>query len=45
MNPPSGCRFHPRCSKMIPGLCDREIPPEFQVTDDQFAACWLYRES
>ncbi len=45
MNPPSGCRFHPRCSKMIKGLCDREIPPEFQVTEDQSVACWLYRES
>lgn len=44
MNPPSGCRFHPRCSKMIKGLCDKEMPPEFQVTDEQAAACWLYRE-
>lgn len=44
MNPPSGCRFHPRCSKMIKGLCDRELPPEFQVSDEQFVACWLYRD-
>ncbi len=44
LNPPPGCRFHPRCSKMIKGLCDVEIPPEFQVTEDQSTACWLYKD-
>ena len=26
LNPPSGCRFHPRCPVAIQGLCDRETP-------------------
>jgi oligopeptide/dipeptide ABC transporter ATP-binding protein len=24
--PPSGCAFHPRCSRAVTGKCDREIP-------------------
>lgn len=44
LNPPPGCRFYPRCRKMIKGLCDVEIPPEFQVTEDQSTACWLYKD-
>lgn len=44
MNPPSGCRFHPRCSQVIKGLCDQEIPPEFQVEAEHAVSCWLYRE-
>lgn len=44
MNPPEGCRFHPRCKHMIEGLCDVEIPPHFQVRDHHSTACWLYRD-
>lgn len=44
MNPPKGCRFHPRCSKIIKGLCDKEMPPEFKINEEQGAACWLYKE-
>lgn len=45
LNPPKGCRFHPRCSKMIKGKCDVLEPPEIQVTDDHSTACWLYEEN
>jgi peptide/nickel transport system ATP-binding protein len=38
-----GCRFHPRCPFMIPGLCDREVPPEFEPEAEHKAACWLYK--
>src|SRR5690554_3643590 len=34
MNPPSGCRFHPRCSKMIKGKCDQFEPPEIKVNGE-----------
>lgn len=44
MNPPKGCRFHPRCSQIIKGLCDEHIPPEFQVHEEHITACWLYKD-
>lgn len=43
LNPPTGCRFHPRCPFAIGELCDREEPPEFEPEPGHFAACWLYR--
>lgn len=43
VNPPAGCRFHPRCPKMIAGLCDVEIPPEFNPEPGQYVSCWLYK--
>ncbi|MBN8580771.1 MAG: ABC transporter ATP-binding protein [Anaerolineae bacterium] len=42
VNPPSGCRFHPRCPKKIDNLCDVEEPGDFKV-DEHFVACWLYK--
>lgn len=45
VKPPQGCRFHPRCSKMIAGLCDVERPPEFKVGQGHLTRCWLYKES
>lgn len=44
MNPPSGCRFHPRCSVAIAGLCEVKMPPEIDVDPDHSTACWLYDE-
>jgi peptide/nickel transport system ATP-binding protein len=43
INPPPGCRFHPRCSRMIEGLCDVKEPPDFEPESEHFAACWLYQ--
>jgi peptide/nickel transport system ATP-binding protein len=42
VNPPTGCRFHPRCPKMIPGLCEVQFPPEFEPEPGHQVACWLY---
>ncbi len=44
VNPPAGCRFHPRCPKMMDGVCNVEgqDPPEFSV-DDHLVSCWLYK--
>jgi len=43
VKPPEGCRFHPRCSKMIKGTCDVKEPPEFQPEADHQVACWLFQ--
>jgi len=43
VNPPKGCRFHPRCPYKIDGLCDQEVPPYFVTNEDQYVACWLYK--
>jgi len=45
VKPPEGCRFHPRCSRMMPGLCDVKRPPEFQTGPDHQVACWLYKDA
>ncbi len=42
VNPPSGCRFHPRCSKFMPGICDVKKPPEFEPEPGHQVSCWLY---
>ena len=40
-NPPSGCRFHTRCSKACP-LCSREMPHLREVAPGHYVACHLY---
>ena len=42
--PPKGCRFHPRCSHIIKGLCDQQIPPDFEVAPEHNVACWLFKK-
>lgn len=44
INPPPGCRFHPRCSKAITDLCEVEIPPELEPEPNHLTSCWLYDE-
>lgn len=44
INPPTGCRFHPRCAYSIAGLCDRDEPPEFEPRNGHWSSCWLNRE-
>lgn len=45
VNPPSGCRFHPRCPHAIPGKCDVERPPNFEPAPEHKVACWLFDPS
>jgi peptide/nickel transport system ATP-binding protein/oligopeptide transport system ATP-binding protein len=40
LNPPRGCRFHPRCPVAIE-QCSQEEPPFLEVTPDHWVACWL----
>jgi peptide/nickel transport system ATP-binding protein/oligopeptide transport system ATP-binding protein len=39
LNPPSGCRFHPRCPVAM-DHCAIEEPPFIEVSEDHFVACW-----
>ena len=41
INPPSGCRFHPRCSERLQ-ICDREQPEIIEAAPGHFVSCWLY---
>jgi len=40
LNPPAGCRFHPRCPVAIE-KCSHEEPPFIEVSPDHWVACWL----
>jgi peptide/nickel transport system ATP-binding protein len=42
VNPPKGCRFNPRCSQMIEGLCEVKEPPTIEVSPEHRVACWLF---
>ena len=42
VNPPPGCRFHPRCSRFMKGLCDVKEPPIIEVSKNHYVKCWLY---
>jgi len=44
VKPPAGCRFHPRCSKMIPGTCDVKEPPDFEPEPGHLVKCWLFEK-
>jgi oligopeptide/dipeptide ABC transporter ATP-binding protein len=41
LNPPAGCRFHPRCPFVMP-RCSEEIPALEPVDDGRLVACYLY---
>lgn len=42
VNPPKGCRFHPRCPHFMEGICDVKVPPSFVIEEEHRVACWLY---
>jgi len=39
VNPPSGCRFHPRCSEAME-RCKKDEPPLIEVEPEHQIACW-----
>jgi len=41
VDPPSGCRFHPRCPHAM-AVCAEAPPPGSQVADRHVSACWLH---
>jgi len=42
LNPPSGCRFHPRCNYVMP-ICKVKKPIFFKVKETHQVACWLFK--
>ena len=44
VKPPPGCRYHPRCPRIIQGLCDIKEPPDFLPKSGHITACWLYQD-
>ena len=43
LNPPPGCRFHPRCPYVM-DICRTEKPPLFRLDQDHEVACFLYQD-
>ncbi len=41
-NPPSGCRFHPRCPEFIGEICETEQPAPREAKPGQPVTCHLY---
>ncbi|MGB9780938.1 ABC transporter ATP-binding protein [Caldanaerobacter sp.] len=43
LNPPSGCRFHPRCEYAM-DICKKEKPRWINLDGESYVACHLYEE-
>jgi len=43
IEPPTGCRFHPRCGHTMP-ICSEKKPPFFKVNEDHQVACFLFQD-
>jgi peptide/nickel transport system ATP-binding protein len=44
-NPPSGCVFHPRCPRAIPGVCEVTEPPLLEVAPGHAMRCHIPLET
>ena len=42
LNPPSGCRFHPRCP-IADEICSQKEPEFREVNQDHWVACWMVK--
>jgi len=43
INPPRGCRFHPRCPFAM-DICKEKEPQLIEIEKDHYVACWLYEK-
>jgi oligopeptide/dipeptide ABC transporter ATP-binding protein len=41
LRPPSGCRFNPRCPKVM-DVCSTAVPPLVEVEPGHYVSCYLY---
>jgi oligopeptide/dipeptide ABC transporter ATP-binding protein len=44
LNPPKGCRFHPRCPVAI-AKCSQEEPQFKELSPDHWVACWVAEQN
>ncbi len=42
-NLPTGCKFHPRCTKCME-MCKTNEPPVYEVSPGHFVKCFLYKD-
>jgi len=42
LNPPSGCRFHPRCPAVMQEICPVREPTLLEARPDHWVSCWLH---
>lgn len=43
LNPPTGCRFHPRCQYVM-DICRQQKPQNYQISDTHTVACFKFQE-
>jgi peptide/nickel transport system ATP-binding protein len=43
IDPPSGCRFHPRCPQAM-SICSQHKPDFLNPAEGRFVHCWLYQD-
>jgi peptide/nickel transport system ATP-binding protein len=41
IDPPPGCRFHPRCPVAMP-ICHQQLPPPFEIGAERWSECWKH---
>ncbi len=42
---PTGCVFHTRCSEMIEGVCNRNVPQTYTLDNNHHITCHLFEET
>ena len=42
LNPPSGCRFHPRCPQVMNDICPLREPTLIEKSPGHWVSCWLH---
>ena len=42
LNPPAGCRFHPRCP-IAEEICSQQEPEFREISSDHLVACWMVK--
>ncbi len=45
INPPSACRFHPRCDYWMEGLCESVLPEVLEIESGHKVRCHIYSDA